>query len=80
LLEYLTQEVYGKEYSASNPTKQDDVQGDAEEQYVSYVFLKQSSPQHNKLKGDLKDNFTTGYNKYPKTRQQVLLLLANYTK
>jgi hypothetical protein len=58
----------------------DPVQRDAEEQYVLYVFLRQSGPQHAKLKMDLQNNFRTGENKYPKTRQATLHLLDKYSK
>jgi hypothetical protein len=50
---------------------------DAEERYISYVFLHQSGPQHGKLKVDLQNDFTTGDNHYPKTRQHTLHLLIN---
>ena len=48
---------------------------DAEERYVSYAFLRQSGTQHGNLKVDLQNDFTTGDNRYPKTRQQTLHLL-----
>ena len=45
---------------------------DAEERYVSYAFLKQSGRQHGNLWEDLQNSFTTGENRYPKTRQETL--------
>jgi hypothetical protein len=56
------------------------VRKDAEERYLSYVFLRQSGPQHAKLKVDLQNDFTTGDDHYPKTRQQTLHLLHKYSK
>jgi hypothetical protein len=58
----------------------DEVQKDAEEQCISYVFLRQSGPQHAKLKMDLQNDFTTGENKCPKTRQATLHLLDKHAK
>ncbi len=52
----------------------------AEERYLSYVFLRQSGKQHNKLKVDLQNDFTTGDDRYPKNRQQTLHLLDKYSK
>jgi hypothetical protein len=42
--------------------------------------LRQSGPQHGKLKTDLQNDFTTGDNHYPKTRQQTLHLLDKCSK
>jgi hypothetical protein len=52
------------------------VHEDAEERYISYAFLHQSGAQHGNLKVDLRNDFTTGSNRYPKTRQQTLQLLC----
>jgi hypothetical protein len=56
------------------------VRKDAEERYISYAFLRQSGAQHGNLKVDLRNNFTTGSNQYPKTHQQTLHLLEKYNK
>jgi hypothetical protein len=56
------------------------VRDDAEEPYVSYAFLRQSGIQHGNLKVDLQNDFTTGYNRYPKNRQQTLYFLDKYSK
>jgi hypothetical protein len=52
----------------------------AEERYLSYVFLRQSGKQHNKLKVDLQNDFTTEDDRYPKNRQVTLHLLDKYSK
>lgn len=80
LLEHVAQEqttVGGTvvTFDSLTPVEQEAVPKDAEERYVSYVFLHQSGPQHGKLKMDLQNDFTTGDNHYPKTRQQTLHLL-----
>ena len=56
------------------------VRNDAEERYISYVFLRQSGTQHANLKEDLQNGFTTGDNRYPKTRQETLHLLDKCSK
>ena len=53
---------------------------DAKERYLSYIFLRQSGNQHNKLKNDLQNNFTTGDDRYPKTRQATLNFLDKHSK
>ena len=60
--------------------KQVKVTGQAEETYLAYFFLQQSGKQHNKLKTDVQNNFTTGDDRYPKNRQAVLHLLDKYSK
>jgi hypothetical protein len=56
------------------------VRDDAEEQYISYAFLRQSGTQHGNLKVYLQKDFTTGDNRYPKNRQQTLHILDKYIK
>jgi hypothetical protein len=56
-------------------TDQEEVCTKAKERYISYVFLQQSGKQHNKLKVDLQNNFTTGDDRYHKNHQQTLHLL-----
>jgi hypothetical protein len=67
-------------FASLTAIEQDLVRKDTEERYISYVFLRQSGGQHAKLKVDLQNDFTTGDNHYPKTRQQTLHLLDKYSK
>jgi hypothetical protein len=69
-----------KTFASLTTAQQELVRKDAEERYLSCAFLRQSGPQHAKLKVDLQNNFTTGDNHYPKTRQQKLQLLDKYSK
>jgi hypothetical protein len=85
LLECVTQEqnIAGTvvaTFDSLTTVEQDVVQKDAEERYISYAFLRQSGPQHGKLKVDLQNDFTTGNNCYPKTCQQTLHLLDKLSK
>jgi hypothetical protein len=80
LLEYVAQESYTQAFMDLGPVEQQLVRDDAEEQYVSYAFFRQSGTQHGNLKVDLQNDFTTGENCYPKNRQQTLHLLDNYCK
>jgi hypothetical protein len=88
LLEHVAQERHPTS-AGGNPVitfdsltyaEQDEVRKDAEERYIAYACLRQSGPQHGKLKVDLQNDFTTGDNHYPKTRQQALHLLDKYSK
>ena len=67
-------------YENLTAEQQEAVRKDAEERYHSYVFLRQSGKQHTNLKTDLQNDFTTGDNRYPKTRQGTLHHLDKYTK
>ena len=50
------------------------------ESYLSYAILRKSGNQHSKLKVDLKNDFNTGNNLYPKSRPQTLHILEKYSK
>jgi hypothetical protein len=80
LLEYVTQENHTLTFAALSAEQKQAVREDAEERYISYAFLRQSGAQHGNLKVDLRNDFTTGSNRYPKTRQQMLHLLNKYSK
>lgn len=80
LLDYVSKETHPKVYEKLTTAEKKLVRADAEERYVSYVFLQQSGKQHANLKTDLQNDFTTGDNRYPKTRQETLHLLDKYTK
>ena len=81
LLEYCANEhAAGKAFADLTDAEQVIVRADAEERYVSYAFLRQSGSQHANLKEDLQNGFTTGDNRYPKTRQETLHLLDKYSK
>jgi hypothetical protein len=55
-----------------------DVRAKSEEQYLAFVVLQHSGKQHNKLKMDLQNEFTTGNVKYPKLRQSPHHLIDRY--
>ena len=80
LLEYVAQDTLTQAFEVLTPEQQTVVRTDAEERYLSYVFLRQSGKQHSNLKRDLQNGFTTGDNRYPRTRQQTLHLLDKYSK
>jgi hypothetical protein len=62
------------------PAEQAAIREKAEERYLSYIFHRQIGKQHNKLKVDLQNDFTTGDDRYPKNRQATLHLLDKYSK
>jgi hypothetical protein len=79
LLEYVNQESYTHAFMDLGAAEHQLVRDDAEERYVSYAFLHQIGMQHGNLKVDLKNDFTTGDNGYPKNRKQTLHLLDKYS-
>jgi hypothetical protein len=80
LLEYVAQENHTLTFATLSAEQKQAVRKDAEKQYISYAFLRQSGAQHGNLKLDLGNDFTAGSNQYPKTRQQMLHLLDKYSK
>ena len=80
LLEHVAKETHKLEFKQLKPEQQTEVRADNEERYYSYMFLKQSGKQHNKLWVDLSNDYTTGDDRHPKTCQTVLHLLDKYSK
>ena len=77
---YVAQELYTQNFYALTEVEQLVVREDAGERYLSYDFLRQRGTQHENLKLDLQNDFTTGYNQYPKNRQQTMHLFNKYIK
>jgi hypothetical protein len=76
----VAQENHTLAFTALSDEQKQSVHRDAKERYISYTFLHQSGAQHGNLKVDLRNDFTTGSNQYPKTHQQTLHLLDKYSK
>jgi hypothetical protein len=77
----VAQENHTLTFAALSAEQKQAVHEDAEEHYISYAFLHQSGAQHGNLKVDLRNDFTTGSNRYPKTHQhQTPHLLNKYSK
>jgi hypothetical protein len=66
-LKYVAQENPSLTFAALSAEQKQAVREDAEECYISYTFLRQSGVQHSNLKVDLRNDFTTGRDRYPKT-------------
>jgi hypothetical protein len=80
LLDYADQESYTKSFTDLVAVEQKLLRDDAEEGYVSYAFLWKSGMLHGNIKVDLHNYFTTGDNRYPKTRHKTLHLFDKYSK
>jgi hypothetical protein len=80
LFEYMAQENHTLTFTAFSAEQKQVVHEDVEERYISYTFLHQSGAQHSNLKVNLRNDFTTGSNRYPKTHQKTLHLLDKYNK
>ncbi|MGL5937017.1 MAG: hypothetical protein ACRCZI_15505, partial [Cetobacterium sp.] len=86
-LNYVAKERFNKEFDDLNDDdERESVRSDAQERYLAYIFLRQSGPQHEKLKTDLGDAFTVAGDSttrariYPKTRDEVYGQLQRYHK
>jgi hypothetical protein len=76
----VAQENHTLIFAALSAEQKQAVCKDADKPYISYAFLHQSRAQHGNLKVDLRNDFTTGSNQYPRTHQQMLHLLHKYSK
>jgi Zinc knuckle len=52
----------------------------AEEGYLAYIMIMNSSTEHNKLKTSLADDYANGQDTYLKNRQDALCLLDTFTR
>ena len=81
LLKFETEAAHpGIEFAKLTEAQQAKIREKAEEQYLSYVFFRQSGTQHNKCKVDLNNDYTEGEDLFPKNRQAALHLLNKYSK
>ena len=75
ILEYATKELHKEKtvqhdiYETCNPDEKKLVEEHAEELCLACVMLHQSGKQHDKLHEDLTNDYTTGDDRYPMTRQ-----------
>jgi hypothetical protein len=76
----LSKVLYNKELHLATATELKDVREQAAERFLTYVFTKNSSSAHAKLKEDLKNDFAKGHDNYPGNRQEGLRLLDMFTQ
>jgi hypothetical protein len=72
LWEYCAKDVHKSSYDSLTSAEQREVREDAEEQYISYILIHNSSNLHELLRTDLLKEFSQGDNKFPTTQPQVL--------
>jgi hypothetical protein len=80
LWEYCTQSKHSMSYDMLGTTNQTSMHQAAEDQYLVYILLVNSSRQHKHLWKDLQNDSTKGRNKYPENCSQALLFLDSYSK
>jgi hypothetical protein len=80
LLQHVAKDTRKMDFASCSDDEQQEVREDADERYLSYIMLRQSGKQHNKLRTDLGNDYTTGDDRYSKTRQATLHLLDKYSK
>ena len=74
-MEWTEQSIHSASYQDITNDQKIEIQADAEERYLAYIFLKQSAKTSEKLRTNLSDDYTTGENKYPMSRQATLQYL-----
>ena len=75
-LEPTAQDLYQKSYHNLTDDEKKAVSEDAQERYLTYIFLHRSNA--GKLKTSLREDFAKGVDHYPKDRQAALHLLDKY--
>jgi hypothetical protein len=80
LWEYCAQLKHSMSYDVLGTANQAAMRQAAEDRYLAYILLVNSSGQHEHLMKELQNNFTKGSNKYPENCSQTLLLLDRYLK
>ena len=80
LMEWTSQDVHKQAFITLLDAEKEVIRADAAERYLCYIFLRQSAKSSEKLKTNLSDNYTTGENKYPTTRQETFHYLENHIK
>jgi hypothetical protein len=79
LRDYVAKQLHGMPYDQLTDIAQKDaVCKDVAERYLAFVFLSQSGKKHNQLRADLKNQFMSGHDNYPRTVQAMLRFLDNY--
>jgi hypothetical protein len=76
----LSKALYKKELHQVTPLELKEVREQAAERFLTYVFTKNSSLAHAKLREDLKNDFAKGHDNYPTNRQEGLRLLDMFTQ
>ena len=80
LLEWTAHSTHSAYYQDITNDKKIEIQTDAEERYLAYIFLKQSSKTSEKLRTNIIDEYTTGEKKYPTSRQENIHYLEKHSK
>jgi hypothetical protein len=70
----LSKALYKKELHQVTALELKEIREQAAERFLTYVFTKNSSSAHAKLKEDLKNDFAKGHDNYPTNRQEGLRL------
>ena len=78
LLGWTAQYTHIAYYQDITNDKKIEIKTDAEEKYLTYIFLKQSANTSEKLRTNLSDDYTTGENKYPTSCQATLHYLEKH--
>jgi hypothetical protein len=76
----LSKVLYKKELHLLTTDELKETRDQAAERFLTYVFTKNSSSAHAKLKEDLKNDFAKGHDNYPTNRQEGLRLLDMFTQ
>ena len=80
LLEWAAKSTHITPYQEITNDQKIEIQTDAEERYLEYIFLKQSANTREKLRTNPSDDYTTGEKKYPTSRQATLHYLEKHSK
>ncbi len=80
LWEHCAKELHKKSYKELDADQRTAIREDAEERYISYILVHNSSNLQESLRTDLLKQFSQGDNKFPITQSQVLQRLNTWSK
>ena len=79
-MEWTAHSIHSASYQDITHEQKIEIQTDAEERYLAYIFLKQSAKKSEKLRTNLSDNYATEENKYPTSCQETLHYLEKHSR
>ena len=79
-MEWTAQSIHSASYKDITNDHKIEIQADAEEKYLSYIFLIHSAKKREKIRNNLSDDYKNGENKYPTSHQATLHHLEKHRK
>ncbi len=80
LLNLVAKGKHQSDFASLSEDQKKEVKEVQHEEYLTYILLRQSGPQHSPMIHHLNNSFITGPDRYPQTRQDCLYLFDMFSK